>query len=166
VISATYKKTQVFCCYIPNGKSVDSPDFEYKLRWIGQLRTTLDAWSSRDKDVIVCGDFNVAREARDVFDVRLFEGQTHFHPREHEAVNRVLDFGLSDAFRLYCQEPHHYSWWDYRAGAFQKNQGLRIDYVFMTKSLEQRCERAWMDVPERAKDKPSDHIPVVAAFQD
>lgn len=164
VISATFKKTQIFCCYVPNGKSLNSPDFEYKLRWLDQLRATLDAWSSPDKDVIVCGDFNVAREARDVFDVRLFEGQTHFHPREHAAVNRVLDFGLSDAFRLFDDRAEQYSWWDYRAGSFRKNEGLRIDYIFVSESLKQRCEKVWMDVGEREKDKPSDHIPVVASF--
>lgn len=166
VISAVYKKTQIFCCYIPNGKSLDSPDFEYKLRWLGQLRSTLDAWANPSRDVVVCGDFNVAREARDVFDVTLFQGHTHFHPREHAAVNHVLDFGLIDAFRQHCQEPHQYSWWDYRAGAFRRNEGLRIDYVFISKSLESRCERAWMDVTEREKDKPSDHIPVLAEFRD
>lgn len=165
LISAVYKKTQIFCCYVPNGKSLDSPDFEFKLRWLSQLKTTLKTWSNPDSDVVVCGDFNVAREARDVFDIKLFEGQTHFHPREHAAVNEVLAFGLQDAFRLHCQDAQRYSWWDYRAGAFQKNEGLRIDYLFVTNRLAERCERAWMDVAERDKDKPSDHIPVVAEFR-
>lgn len=166
LISAIFKKTHVFCCYVPNGKSLDSPDFEYKLRWLSELRTTLDSWTKPDKDVIVCGDFNVAREAKDVFDVRLFEGQTHFHPREHAAVDRILEFGLSDAFRLHCAEPKQYSWWDYRAGSFQKNDGLRIDYLFVSDSLKARCDDVRMDVAERDKDKPSDHIPVIATFRD
>lgn len=166
LISATYKKTQIFCCYVPNGKSLQSPDFEYKLRWLNQLRTTLDNWAAPSKNVVVCGDFNVAREARDVFDVSLFVGQTHFHPREHEAVNHVLGFGLTDAFRLHDDRAEQYSWWDYRAGSFRKNEGLRIDYVFVSDSLKERCERTWMDVAERDKDKPSDHIPVISVFRD
>lgn len=164
VISAVVKRVHVFCCYVPNGRSVDSPEFEYKLRWLDQLRTTLDTCASADKHVVVCGDFNVAREAADVFDVAAFQGQTHFHPEEHARVNRILDFGLTDAFRLHNALPHQYSWWDYRAGSFRRNEGLRIDYLFVSNSLKERCTRAWMDVAERERDKPSDHIPVVADF--
>ena len=164
LISAVVKRVHVFCCYVPNGRSVESPEFDYKLRWLEQLCGTLDAWTSPDKHVVVCGDFNVAREAGDVFDVAAFQGATHFHPKEHARVNKVLDFGLHDAFRLHCQEPERYSWWDYRAGAFQRNEGLRIDYLFVSDSLKQRCTRAWMDVSERGREKPSDHIPVIADF--
>jgi exodeoxyribonuclease III len=164
LISAVYKRTHLFCCYVPNGKSVESPDFEYKLRWLQDLRTTVDAWTSPDKNVVVCGDFNVAREARDLYDVNAFLGQTHFHPREHAALDALLDFGLSDAFRLHNQAAEQYSWWDYRAGSFQKNTGLRIDYVFVSEPLKQRCTATWMDVTERDRDKPSDHIPVISEF--
>lgn len=164
LISASIGKMQVFCCYVPNGKSVDHPDFEYKLRWLAQLRRTLDVRAKPDKDVVVCGDFNVATDARDVFDVAAFEGQTHFHPREHAALAHVRDFGLVDAYRMHHEEGGRFSWWDYRAGCFQRDLGMRIDYLFVSKSLAARCTSATMDVDERRKDKPSDHIPVIAEF--
>lgn len=166
LISANVGKLQVYCCYVPNGKSVDHPDFEYKLRWLAQLRRTLDARTNPDKDVLVCGDFNIASDARDVFDVAAFEGHTHFHPREHAALQHVREFGLLDAYRLHHEEGGKYSWWDYRAGSFQRDLGMRIDYLFVSKSLAGRCTSATMDVEERGKDKPSDHIPVIAEFAD
>ncbi len=164
LISATVGKVQVFCCYVPNGKSVESPDFEYKLRWLNSLRTSLDEWSSPEKNVVVCGDFNIAADERDVFDVAAFEGQTHFHPDEHAALAHVQAFGLQDAYRMHHEEGGRYSWWDYRAGAFQRDLGMRIDYLFVTPPLAERCTSVVMDVEERRKEKPSDHIPVVAEF--
>ncbi|HEX2735932.1 MAG TPA: exodeoxyribonuclease III [Polyangiaceae bacterium] len=166
ILSAQIGKLHVFCCYVPNGKSVLSPDFEFKLSWLGGLRRTLDAWADPGKDIVVCGDFNIARDTRDLFDPQLFEGQTHFHPREHAALNEVLSFGLVDTFRELHPEGGRYTWWDYRAGAFQRDQGLRIDYVFASRSLAQRCTNVELDVDERRKDKPSDHIPVIAQFSD
>ncbi len=164
LISATIAKTRIFCCYVPNGKSLDSPDFEYKLRWLGDLRRTLDECTRPGDDVVVCGDFNIARDARDVFDVSAFEGQTHFHPKEHAALRQVCDYGLKDAYRLHHEQGGKFSWWDYRAGAFQRDLGMRIDYIFVSDGLAQRCSRVEMDVEERRKDKPSDHIPVIAEF--
>jgi exodeoxyribonuclease III len=166
VISVTVGKTQIFSCYVPNGKSLEHPDFETKLAWLGRLRRTLDAWSDPTKDIVVCGDFNIARDERDLFDPALFVGQTHFHPREHAVLNEVLGFGLQDTFRNLHPEGGRYTWWDYRAGAFQRDQGLRIDYLFASQSLAARCTAVTLDVEERRKDKPSDHIPVVAEFTD
>ncbi len=162
LISATIGKLQVFCCYVPNGKAVDHPDFEYKLKWLDSLERTLRQWSSPDKNLVVCGDFNIAADERDVFDVAAFEGLTHFHPKEHAALSKLRDFGLQDAYRLHHEEGGRYSWWDYRAGAFQRDLGMRIDYVFVTRPLAERCKAVTMDVDERRKDKPSDHIPVIA----
>lgn len=166
ILSATIGKIQIFSCYVPNGKSLESPDFETKLAWLGRLRKTLDAWADPGKDVVVCGDFNIARDERDLFDPSLFVGQTHFHPREHAALDEVLAFGLVDTFRQLHPEAGRYTWWDYRAGSFQKDLGMRIDYMFASKSLAARCQSVKLDVDERGKDKPSDHIPVVADFAD
>jgi exodeoxyribonuclease-3 len=164
LIAVTIGKMRVFCCYVPNGKSVDSPDFPRKLEWLERLKTTLQGSTSPTDDVVVCGDFNIATDERDVFDVREFEGTTHFHPREHEALENLRGFGLKDAYRLHHQEGGRFSWWDYRAGAFQRDLGMRIDYIYVSESLAARCTSVEMDVEQRHKDKPSDHIPVIAEF--
>jgi len=160
-ISASIGGIRIYSVYVPNGKAVTSPSFVEKLAWLGRLRETLDAHVNPNSDVLVCGDFNIATDERDLFDPALFEGKTHFHPKEHEALARVRDFGLTDAFRLHTKEGGHYSWWDYRGGGFRKNEGLRIDYIYLSASLAKRCTRVVMDQEPRRLDKPSDHIPVM-----
>jgi exodeoxyribonuclease-3 len=154
----------VYSAYVPNGKSLDSPSFTEKLTWLRQLRQTLDARHQSTEDVVVCGDFNIARDARDVHDPDAMQGQTHFSPEEHAALNEVLGFGLADTLRLLHQDAGLFSWWDYRAGAVRRNAGLRIDYIFASASLAERCTLATIDRNERTKAKPSDHAPVVAEF--
>jgi exodeoxyribonuclease-3 len=121
----------------------------------------LDETATPGQELVLCGDFNVARDERDLFDPELFRGKVHFHPDERRALDRVLEFGLVDALRHFHDEAGLYSWWDYRAGGFAKNQGLRIDYVFATKPVVARCTGARIDVDPRRLDKPSDHTPVV-----
>lgn len=164
IIVAKTRKLQVFCCYVPNGKRLDSESYEYKLQWLKRLRRSLDEWADPNKDVVVCGDFNIATDERDLYSVEAFEGQTHFSQAERDALQQVKDFGLSDTFRLHETAGEHFTWWDYRGGSFRKNQGLRIDYVFASKPLAERCQRVVHDVEERERDKPSDHIPVIAEF--
>jgi exodeoxyribonuclease-3 len=165
MIAATIDGTRVVCCYVPNGKSVDSPDFKFKLGWLEQLHTWVAAQRLAEGNLVICGDFNIARDERDLFDPQAFIGATHFHPLEHAALNRLLGTGLVDAYRLHEAAGEKYTWWDYRGASFRKNQGLRIDYLFISDALARRCTSAWIDREERAKDKPSDHVPVVAAFE-
>jgi exodeoxyribonuclease-3 len=160
-IAATIGGVRVVSVYVPNGKSVSSPSFAEKLAWLAQLRTTLDTSENPNGDLLVCGDFNIATDDRDVYAPELFRGKVHFHPDEHRALAKVKDFGLSDAFRTLHPEGGQYSWWDYRGGGFRKNEGLRIDYVFLSASLQARCTSASMDIEPRRLDKPSDHIPVI-----
>ncbi len=161
LIAASVEGIRVICVYVPNGKNLEHPDYEMKLRWLDRLRRTLDANESPESSLLLCGDFNIARGPEDVFDVERMTGQIHFTEREHAAFDRVLDFGLVDAFRHFEPGEGHYSWWDYRAGAFRRNRGLRIDYALVTEPLAARLTKVWMDVAARRKDKPSDHIPVV-----
>jgi exodeoxyribonuclease-3 len=161
VIAATISGVRIFSCYVPNGKSVSSPSFREKLDWLGRLRGTLDETANPKSDLLVCGDFNIATDDRDVYAPELFRGKVHFHPDEHRALAQVRDFGLKDAFRALHSEAGSYSWWDYRGGGFRKNEGLRIDYVFLSESLIARCTSVTMDVEPRRLDKPSDHIPVL-----
>ncbi|MEN9578113.1 MAG: Exodeoxyribonuclease [Pseudomonadota bacterium] len=164
LISATVGKTQVFCCYVPNGQRLDSQNYVQKLRWLKQLRATLDAWADPAKDVVVCGDFNIATDARDLYSVEAFAGQTHFSEPERAALEEVKAFGLRDCFRLHESEGDHFTWWDYRGGSLRKNEGLRIDYIFASESLARRCDSVVHDKAERELDKPSDHVPVIAEF--
>lgn len=165
LISATVAGVQVFCCYVPNGRSVDSETFQEKLAWLERLEATLSARSAPSRPLVVCGDFNIAADERDVYDLTAFEGKTHFHPEEHARLGTLRDWGLFDAFRIHESAAGNYSWWDYRAGAFRRNLGLRIDYIFVTQPLAERCRSVLIDTEERAKPKPSDHAPVVAEFE-
>ena len=160
-IAATISGVRIFSVYVPNGKTVSSPSFPEKLAWLERLRVTLDETANPNSDVLVCGDFNIATDERDVYAPELFRGKVHFHPDEHKALARVRDFGLKDSFREHHAEGGLYSWWDYRGGGFRKNEGLRIDYVFLSESLIKRCTSVIMDSEPRRLDKPSDHIPVM-----
>lgn len=166
LIAARVAGTWVYSCYVPNGRSVESEQFPYKLQWLERLRQTLAARHDPKEPIVVCGDFNVAREARDLYDPVLFEGHTHFHPEERARIEQLLAFGLVDAFRIHEQAAGQYTWWDYRAGMFRRNLGLRIDYLFVSAPLAERCREVSIDVVERRRPKPSDHAPVIGTFAD
>jgi exodeoxyribonuclease-3 len=156
LIAATIGGLRVLSAYIPNGKAIDNPSFAAKLRFFERLTRTLEPLGS----VALCGDFNVAPDERDVFDPEQMRGQLHFHPDEHQALARLMALGLVDAYRLHHPEAERYSWWDYRGGGIQKNQGLRIDLVLLSRDLAERCTGAEIDLAERQKSRPSDHAPV------
>ena len=164
VMSATIAGVRIVNVYVPNGKSVELPSFTEKLRFYERLRVTLDTREDADKDLVLCGDFNVARDERDVYDPVRLRGRLHFHPDEHRALDRVLDFGLCDAYRALDDRGGRYSWWDYRGGDFRSNRGLRIDYVFVTRSMVARLRNAEIDLEPRGLPKASDHAPVLVEF--
>lgn len=147
--------------YVPNGKSVTSPSFQFKLDWLRRLRAWLDESARASDPLLICGDFNVAREPRDVFDPARLDGKLLYHPDERRALEHVLEFGLEDLYRLHHTEAGRFSWWDYRALAFRLNRGFRIDYVFATRKVAERCRSAHIHVEPRRREKPSDHAPVV-----
>ncbi|MFZ5894570.1 MAG: exodeoxyribonuclease III [Myxococcota bacterium] len=165
-ISATVGGVRVVNVYVPNGKSVTSPSFVEKLSWLERLRLTLDTLEDPKQPLALCGDFNICTDERDVYDPELYRGQLHFHPDERRQLARLLQFGLFDAFRLRHDEGGVYSFWDYRAGAFRRNEGLRIDYVFVTEPLVPRLLRADIDSEPRHAQKPSDHAPVLVDIKD
>ncbi len=161
LIAATIQGVRVICAYVPNGSEVGSEKFTYKLRWLERLRTYLDTRCDPAAPLALCGDFNVAPEARDVFDPEAMAGDTLFHPDARAAYERLLSWGLVDTFRLHNQEAGLYSWWDYRMLGFPKNRGLRIDLILATPSLAARVESSFIDREERKGKQPSDHAPVV-----
>jgi exodeoxyribonuclease-3 len=161
LIAATIAGVRVVNVYVPNGKSVTSPSFQFKLEWLRRLRGWLDGSATPDQQVLVCGDFNVAREPRDVFDPVRLDGQLLYHPEERRALEQFLEFGFEDLYRRFHAEAGLFSWWDYRAGSLRLNRGFRIDYVFASRPLAERCRAAEIDVAPRKREKPSDHAPVV-----
>ncbi|MGQ4810084.1 Exodeoxyribonuclease III [Candidatus Entotheonellaceae bacterium PAL068K] len=164
-IAATVQGVRVVNVYVPNGQAVGSPKFRYKLDWLQCLRTFLSTSYSIETPLLLCGDFNVAPEPRDVYDADQVAGEILFHPEERAAFVSLLDWGLRDALRLYHDEAGLYSWWDYRNAAFQRNIGFRIDHILVTPSLAARCTDVTLERQLRRLPKPSDHIPVVASFR-
>lgn len=164
LISARVGGVRVVCVYVPNGGELGSDKWSYKLDWLRRLRAWLERHHRTDERLALCGDMNVAPEARDCSDPVAWEGTVLYHPDVRAAFRHVTDWGLVDAFRLKRPEAGLYSWWDYRMLAFPKNVGLRIDHVFTTTSLGERCTAASIDRNERKGKQPSDHAPVVLEF--
>jgi exodeoxyribonuclease III len=154
----------VVTVYVPNGQMVGSEKYAFKLNWMKRLREFLDANYDRTTPVLLCGDFNVAPDERDVHDVRLWQGRILFSEPEREALQAIKDWGFTDAFRLHTEAGGNFSWWDYRAGAFRRNMGLRIDHIWISDPLVKRNVRTWIDMEPRTWEKPSDHAPVIAEF--
>ncbi len=152
---------RVINVYVPNGTELGSEHYAYKLGWFGRLRALLERTCRPTDPVLICGDFNVAPEDRDVHDPELWRGQLLFHPDEYAALRHLVTWGLNDAFRLHEQAGGHYSWWDYRGGAFHKGEGLGIDLTLVTKPLVRRCRRVVIDRNARKEPQPSDDAPVV-----
>jgi exodeoxyribonuclease-3 len=150
--------------YIPNGQMVGSEKYQFKLEWLQRLREFLDAGYDQSTPVLLCGDFNVAPEERDVHDPRLWQNRILFSEPEKKALQHVKDWGFADTFRMHTEEGGHYSWWDYRAGAFRRNLGLRIDHIWVSAPLAARSKATWIDKGPRQWERPSDHAPVVAEF--
>jgi exodeoxyribonuclease-3 len=165
-IAATIAGVRVINVYVPNGQAVGSPKFFYKLAWLQALQTFVATAYTPADVVLICGDFNIAPEARDVYDAAQAEGGILFHPDERAAFARLLAWGLYDTLRLHRQEGGLYSWWDYRALAFQRNLGFRIDHILVTPPLAARCTTVTLARELRKLPKPSDHIPVIATFSE
>jgi exodeoxyribonuclease-3 len=165
LVAATVNGVRVISVYVPNGESLTSEKWPYKLTWMQRLRNWLDRHESKDTPLVLCGDFNVAPDAIDTYDPALWEGETLYHPKAREALENVRQFGLVDTFRLkHPGEEKCYSWWDYRQLGFQKGKGLRIDHIYATQRLADRCTESVIDREERKGDAPSDHAPVISTF--
>jgi exodeoxyribonuclease-3 len=166
VIAATSAGVRVICVYCPNGQAVGSEKYAYKLRWFAALRDYLAAELAQHPSLVVCGDFNVAPEDRDVHDPKAWEGQIHVSAPERAAWQALVDVGLKDAFRLFEQPEKSFSWWDYRMMGFRRNAGLRIDHLLLSEALAKRCTGSTIDKAPRKLEKPSDHAPVLAELAD
>jgi exodeoxyribonuclease-3 len=164
VIAATIKGIRVVNAYFPNGQAVGAEKYYFKLDWMKRLRRYFDSHYKTSERVLLCGDFNVAPEDRDVHDPQLWRGRILFSEPEHDALAEIKRWGFIDAFRLHNEEDKQFSWWDYRAGAFRRNLGLRIDHVWVSEPLAKASKSVTIDKEPRRWEKPSDHAPVVAEF--
>jgi exodeoxyribonuclease-3 len=162
LVAATTNGIRFVNLYCPQGQSVDSPKFAYKLNFFKTLRDWLERTCDLTSPLVVMGDINIAPHPEDVYSVEAIEGTPTYHPLEHEAWAALANLGLHDAVRPHI-EPGSFSFWDYRGAAFRFNQGFRIDHVLVTESVMQNVETAWIDRNTRKKKgelKPSDHAPV------
>lgn len=164
LIAGTVKGVRIVNTYIPNGTELGSDKFAFKLDWLQRLRRMFDDDCRQTDRVLLCGDFNVAPDELDVWSVKQWEGKLHFSKPERAAIHHVKQWGFVDLFRRLNGDAQEFSWWNYREGAFPKNQGLRIDHLWASGPLAAACRRCWIDRVPRAWERPSDHTPVVAEF--
>lgn len=167
LLTARCGSTLVVTAYAPNGRAVGHEQFAYKLDWYDRLAAHLEALTSPDDDVVVCGDLNIAPEDRDVWDVDEIHGSTHITPEERAKFTALVDWGMADAFRrCHPDTDRLYTWWDYRAGNFHKHKGMRIDHVLTTGSMTDRLRWSIVDRNARKGTGPSDHAPLLVDFVD
>ena len=161
LVTATCGGVKVSSVYVPNGRTLADPHSQYKLSWLARLRDHLDNTAAPDEPVAVCGDFNVAPEDRDVWDIKKFKNSTHVSEPERAAVRHLEDWGLVDALRHRHQEDKLFTYWDYRAGDFHMHRGMRIDLILVTKPLAEHLDFVLIDRFARKGKLPSDHAPLL-----
>jgi exodeoxyribonuclease-3 len=164
VLAATVDDVRVICVYVPNGESVESDKYQYKLKWLAAVTAWLKEELRHFPRLAVLGDFNIAPEARDVHDPAAWEGKVLFSKPERDALDMLLAAGLRDAFRLFEQPERSFTWWDYRMNAFRRKMGLRIDHILLSAELAKCCKACTIDVEPRKAERPSDHAPVIATL--
>ncbi len=164
LLCATIDGVRVINVYIPNGASVDSEKYRYKLNWLAHLRNFLEAQLRQYPDLVLLGDFNIAPTDEDVHDPEQWREKILCSTPERAAFQALLDTGLQDTFRCFPRDGKEFSWWDYRMAAFRRNRGLRIDLILASRALAARCAASTIDKEPRRWERPSDHAPVIAEF--
>ena len=157
-VAATCGGLRVFSVYVPNGRSPESDHYRYKLRWLAALR---DVVAADPEAAVVCGDMNIAPADEDVFDPAAYAGHTHVTPAERAALADLQALGLHDVVREHWPGRRVFSYWDYRAGMFHQDLGMRIDLILAGGPVARRVEAAWIDRKARKGSGPSDHAPVI-----
>ena len=166
MISAVCGGVRVVSIYAPNGRALDTPFYRAKLAWFDRLNRWLREDRSPAEPLAIGGDYNVAPEDMDVYDMAAYQDSTHVSAPERAAMAAMRDWGLVDAYRLHHPEPGKFSWWDYRAGNFHKGLGMRIDHLYVTRSVADRCTAAEIDRDARKGKLPSDHAPLYIDLAD
>lgn len=164
LVTATCGDVRVLNVYVPNGQEIGSDKYDFKLDWLGRLTDYVAAELKSHDRLVLLGDFNIAPAEEDVHDPAKWEASVLFSHEVRQAFSQLLALGLVDVFRIFDQPEKSYSWWDYRAGAFRRNRGLRIDHILCSQSLTTACQTCEIDRVPRGWQRPSDHTPVVATF--
>jgi exodeoxyribonuclease-3 len=151
--------------YVPHGTLIDTEKYEYKLEWLRRLRKYFDKNFDDSDAVLLCGDLNVAPHELDVWKPSVWANKLHFTRHEREALIYVKKWGFVDLFRHINGEVQEFSWWDYFYHSFEKDRGLRIDHIWTSQTLADKCTGCWIDKQPRGLERPSDHAPVVAEFR-
>ncbi len=164
VITATVNGIRLVDVYIPNGQSLDSEKFPYKLAWLAALKDYIAAELKQHNQLVLLGDYNIAPEDSDVHDIKKWAGGVLVSPEERGFFYDLIQLGLVDSFKLFEQPEKSFSWWDYRGFSFKKNAGLRIDHILLSSTLASQCIACEIDVEPRKNERPSDHTPVIATI--
>ncbi|HHQ68800.1 MAG TPA: exodeoxyribonuclease III [Halothiobacillaceae bacterium] len=159
VLAASFGSLRAINLYVVNGEAVGSEKFEYKLAWLNALHDWLASEIAAHEQLVVLGDFNIAPEDRDVHDPQAWAGKVLCSEPERNALEKIIALGLVDSFRLFEQPEQSFSWWDYRAAAFRRNHGLRIDLILLSQTLAKKATAAGIDIEPRQWPRPSDHAP-------
>ena len=162
-IGATCGGVRLWSLYVPNGREVDDPHYLYKLDWLARLRETAAGWLADDPtaQVALAGDWNVAPQDDDVWDMAVFADATHVSPPERAAFDAIVEAGYADVVRPHAPGPGTYTYWDYKQLSFPKKMGMRIDFMLASPALATRVTGAYIEREERKGKAPSDHVPVV-----
>jgi len=163
-LAATIDGVRVVDLYVVNGQAVDSDKYAYKLAWLKAVRLHLERLSQDPTPLVVVGDFNIAPKDEDVHDPAAWRDGILCSAAERQALAEITELGLTDTFRLFPQAENSFSWWDYRAAAFRRNMGLRIDLILANPTLAAKCTACVIDAGPRKLERPSDHAPVMAEF--
>ena len=161
LISANFNGIKIINVYVPNGSSLGSSKFEYKINWLKRLASFLDEEEKKGDPICLMGDFNVAPSSLDIHDPIRYEGGIMASEVERNALNNVLKGRLLDSFRIFEKDSGHWSWWDYRNKAFELNKGWRIDHIYISKELSSKLKSCVIDSSPRGNLRPSDHAPVM-----
>ncbi len=161
LISADFNGIKIINVYVPNGSSLESDKFEYKINWLNSLASFLDEQEKKEELICLMGDFNIAPSNLDIHDPVKYEGGIMASEIERNALTNVLKGRLIDSFRIFEKNTGHWTWWDYRNNAYQLNKGWRIDHIYISKELSKKLKSCVIDSLPRANLRPSDHAPVM-----
>ena len=161
LITADIKGVKIINVYVPNGSSLNSEKFDYKINWLNCLSSFLDKQEKKNELICLLGDFNIAPSNKDIHNPQRYEGGIMASEIERNALNNVLKGRLIDSFRIYEKNTGHWSWWDYRNNAYELNKGWRIDHIYISKELSSKLKSCVIDSSPRGNLRPSDHAPVM-----
>jgi exodeoxyribonuclease-3 len=165
VLGVTIEDIRLLNLYVPNGESVSSEKYIYKLNWLKHLDLFLKSELKKYPNLIILGDFNIAPHEIDVHEPMLWEGRVLFSEKERAAFQDILSLGFVDCYRALSPNEKKFTWWDYRTNAFKRKMGLRIDHILASELLVKHCKKCDIDTEPRAWERPSDHAPVIAKFE-